>query len=174
MDILYTWIWICSTSVTCQIIVFASKPLLWNIKIVLVMNDRQRLIRREAFREESWKKIYYLSYGNGVEMRWLLPFMRWPTCRRRNFFGRNLLVLTLLLEINFVGCAREESRFPNSFRFSIHWLRLPNKWRLLFLDSWCPKEVSNQIFTAELNPSWTYLCWNAFVPLLVYWLCTHM
>ncbi|XP_042515537.1 28S ribosomal protein S29, mitochondrial [Macadamia integrifolia] len=37
---------------------------------------RQRLIRREAFSEEKWKKIYYLSNGNGSEMRWLLPFVR--------------------------------------------------------------------------------------------------
>ncbi|KAJ8559449.1 hypothetical protein K7X08_003507 [Anisodus acutangulus] len=37
---------------------------------------RQRLIQREAFTEESWKKIYYLSNGNGTEMRWLVPFMR--------------------------------------------------------------------------------------------------
>ncbi|XP_076911003.1 uncharacterized protein LOC143568839 [Bidens hawaiensis] len=37
---------------------------------------RQRLIRHEAFSEEGWKKLYYLSYGNGSEMRWLLPFMR--------------------------------------------------------------------------------------------------
>ncbi|KAG5524607.1 hypothetical protein RHGRI_031321 [Rhododendron griersonianum] len=37
---------------------------------------RQRLIRREAFSEEGWKKIFYLSNGNGSEMRWLLPFMR--------------------------------------------------------------------------------------------------
>ncbi|THG02636.1 hypothetical protein TEA_020747 [Camellia sinensis var. sinensis] len=37
---------------------------------------RQRLVRREAFSEEGWKKIFYLSNGNGSEMRWLLPFMR--------------------------------------------------------------------------------------------------
>ncbi|PON41841.1 Ribosomal protein [Parasponia andersonii] len=37
---------------------------------------RQRLARRESFSEESWKKIYYLSNGNGSEMRWLMPFMR--------------------------------------------------------------------------------------------------
>ncbi|PSS01265.1 28S ribosomal protein [Actinidia chinensis var. chinensis] len=37
---------------------------------------RQRLIRREAFSEEGWKKIFYLANGNGSEMRWLLPFMR--------------------------------------------------------------------------------------------------
>ncbi|XP_038992704.1 LOW QUALITY PROTEIN: 28S ribosomal protein S29, mitochondrial-like [Hibiscus syriacus] len=37
---------------------------------------RQRLIRREAFSEESWKKVYYLANGNGAEMRWLLPLMR--------------------------------------------------------------------------------------------------
>ncbi|KAF8402539.1 hypothetical protein HHK36_010624 [Tetracentron sinense] len=37
---------------------------------------RQRLIRREAFSEEKWKKIYYLSNGNGTEMRWLVPFIR--------------------------------------------------------------------------------------------------
>ncbi|XP_043724071.1 28S ribosomal protein S29, mitochondrial [Telopea speciosissima] len=37
---------------------------------------RQRLIRREAFSEEKWKKIYYLSNGNGSEMRWLVPFVR--------------------------------------------------------------------------------------------------
>ncbi|KAK8468632.1 hypothetical protein PHAVU_006G074900 [Phaseolus vulgaris] len=37
---------------------------------------RQRLIRREAFSEESWKKIYFLSNGNGTEIRGLVPFMR--------------------------------------------------------------------------------------------------
>ncbi|XP_048136317.1 uncharacterized protein LOC115745952 isoform X2 [Rhodamnia argentea] len=37
---------------------------------------RQRLARREAFSEESWKKVYYLSRGNGSEMRWLMPLMR--------------------------------------------------------------------------------------------------
>lgn len=36
---------------------------------------RQRLIRREAFSEENWKKVYYLSNGNGAEMRWLAPFL---------------------------------------------------------------------------------------------------
>ncbi|XP_072952437.1 uncharacterized protein [Typha angustifolia] len=36
---------------------------------------RQRLIRRETFSEERWKKIYYLSNGNGSEMRWLAPFV---------------------------------------------------------------------------------------------------
>ncbi|BAT88272.1 hypothetical protein VIGAN_05172900 [Vigna angularis var. angularis] len=37
---------------------------------------RQRLIRREAFSEENWKKIYFLSNGNGTEIRGLVPFMR--------------------------------------------------------------------------------------------------
>ncbi|KAF3454836.1 hypothetical protein FNV43_RR05284 [Rhamnella rubrinervis] len=37
---------------------------------------RQRLLRREVFSEESWKKVYYLSNGNGAEMRWLAPLMR--------------------------------------------------------------------------------------------------
>ncbi|KAJ1381262.1 Ribosomal protein S23/S29, mitochondrial [Sesbania bispinosa] len=37
---------------------------------------RQRLIRRESFSEENWKKIYFLCNGNGTEMRGLLPFMR--------------------------------------------------------------------------------------------------
>nr|XP_043635965.1 uncharacterized protein LOC122607114 [Erigeron canadensis] len=37
---------------------------------------RQRLVRREAFSDEGWKKLYYLANGNGSEMRWLLPFMR--------------------------------------------------------------------------------------------------
>lgn len=37
---------------------------------------RQRLVRREAFSDEGWKKIYYLANGNGSEMRWLFPFMR--------------------------------------------------------------------------------------------------
>ncbi|XP_021279296.1 28S ribosomal protein S29, mitochondrial [Herrania umbratica] len=37
---------------------------------------RQRLVRREAFSEENWKKVYYLSNGNGAEMRWLIPLMR--------------------------------------------------------------------------------------------------
>ncbi|OVA12682.1 Ribosomal protein S23/S29 [Macleaya cordata] len=37
---------------------------------------RQRLIRREAFSDEKWKKIFYLANGNGSEMRWLAPFIR--------------------------------------------------------------------------------------------------
>ncbi|KAK7305489.1 hypothetical protein VNO77_43395 [Canavalia gladiata] len=37
---------------------------------------RQRLIRREAFSEENWKKIYFLCNGNGTEIRGLVPFMR--------------------------------------------------------------------------------------------------
>lgn len=37
---------------------------------------RQRLIRHEAFSEDAWKKLFYLSNGNGGEMRWLVPFMR--------------------------------------------------------------------------------------------------
>lgn len=37
---------------------------------------RQRLIRREAFSEEKWKKMYFLSNGNGSEIRGLAPFMR--------------------------------------------------------------------------------------------------
>lgn len=36
---------------------------------------RQRLIRREVFTEEKWKKIYFLSNGNGSEMRWLAPLI---------------------------------------------------------------------------------------------------
>ncbi|KAG7946699.1 hypothetical protein I3843_14G054600 [Carya illinoinensis] len=37
---------------------------------------RQRLVNREVFSEENWKKVYYLSNGNGTEMRWLVPLMR--------------------------------------------------------------------------------------------------
>lgn len=37
---------------------------------------RQRLVKRDAFSEENWKKIFYLSNGNGTEMRYLVPFMR--------------------------------------------------------------------------------------------------
>jgi small subunit ribosomal protein S29 len=36
---------------------------------------RQKLIKREKFSEEKWKKMYYLSNGNGSEMRWLAPFI---------------------------------------------------------------------------------------------------
>ncbi|KAI5016553.1 uncharacterized protein LOC123431389 [Hordeum vulgare subsp. vulgare] len=36
---------------------------------------RQKIIRRESFSEEKWKKIYYLSNGNGSEMRWLAAFI---------------------------------------------------------------------------------------------------
>ncbi|ONM27500.1 mitochondrial 28S ribosomal protein S29-related [Zea mays] len=36
---------------------------------------RQKIIRRENFSEEKWKKIYYLSNGNGAEMRWLAAFV---------------------------------------------------------------------------------------------------
>ncbi|KAI4305368.1 hypothetical protein L6164_028738 [Bauhinia variegata] len=37
---------------------------------------RQRLINREVFSEEAWKKVYFLCNGNGAEMRTLAPFMR--------------------------------------------------------------------------------------------------
>ncbi|WCJ34819.1 mitochondrial 28S ribosomal protein S29-related [Euphorbia peplus] len=37
---------------------------------------RQRLVQREAFSDENWKKIYYLANGNGAEMRGLVPLMR--------------------------------------------------------------------------------------------------
>ncbi|KAH6814212.1 mitochondrial 28S ribosomal protein S29-like protein [Perilla frutescens var. frutescens] len=37
---------------------------------------RQRLVKHDAFSEENWKKIFYLSNGNGTEMRYLVPFMR--------------------------------------------------------------------------------------------------
>ncbi|OMO82941.1 Mitochondrial 28S ribosomal protein [Corchorus capsularis] len=37
---------------------------------------RQRLIQKEAFTEENWKKVYYVSNGNGSEIRWLVPLMR--------------------------------------------------------------------------------------------------
>ncbi|KAL2486243.1 mitochondrial 28S ribosomal protein S29-related [Abeliophyllum distichum] len=37
---------------------------------------RQRLVSHDAFSEVNWKKIYYLSNGNGTEMRYLVPFMR--------------------------------------------------------------------------------------------------
>ncbi|KAK9126778.1 hypothetical protein Scep_015624 [Stephania cephalantha] len=37
---------------------------------------RQRLIRRESFSDEKWKKIYFLANGNGAEMRCLAPFIR--------------------------------------------------------------------------------------------------
>ncbi|KAI4368930.1 hypothetical protein MLD38_017431 [Melastoma candidum] len=37
---------------------------------------RQRLVSREAFSEENWKKVYYLANGNGAEMRSLVPLMR--------------------------------------------------------------------------------------------------
>ncbi|KAF5470367.1 hypothetical protein F2P56_010886 [Juglans regia] len=40
---------------------------------------RQRLVNREVFSEENWKKVYYLSNGNGTEMRWLVPLMRQST-----------------------------------------------------------------------------------------------
>ncbi|KAG0451367.1 hypothetical protein HPP92_026488 [Vanilla planifolia] len=36
---------------------------------------RQNLIHHERFSDEKWKKIYYLSNGNGSEMRWLAPFI---------------------------------------------------------------------------------------------------
>ncbi|KAG6519466.1 uncharacterized protein LOC121967613 isoform X1 [Zingiber officinale] len=36
---------------------------------------RQRLIRRESFSDEKWKKVYYVANGNGSEMRWLVPFI---------------------------------------------------------------------------------------------------
>ncbi|XP_044495119.1 uncharacterized protein LOC123218023 isoform X2 [Mangifera indica] len=37
---------------------------------------RQRLVSREVFTEENWKKVYYISNGNGVEMRSLVPMMQ--------------------------------------------------------------------------------------------------
>lgn len=36
---------------------------------------RQRLMKPEKFSDDKWKKIYYLSNGNGSEMRWLAPFV---------------------------------------------------------------------------------------------------
>ncbi|GAB2214675.1 hypothetical protein Droror1_Dr00019035 [Drosera rotundifolia] len=42
---------------------------------VAIYYARQRLIRREVFSEEKWKKIFYLSNGNGAEMRWLAPLI---------------------------------------------------------------------------------------------------
>ncbi|XP_058083106.1 uncharacterized protein LOC131231042 [Magnolia sinica] len=36
---------------------------------------RQGLVNRDKFSEERWKKIYYLSNGNGSEMRFLVPFI---------------------------------------------------------------------------------------------------
>ncbi|KAL8122489.1 hypothetical protein AgCh_018998 [Apium graveolens] len=50
-----------------------------NVVLVKKSNGKwrmQRLIRREAFSEDGLKKLYYLSYGNGSELRWLAPFMR--------------------------------------------------------------------------------------------------
>lgn len=44
--------------------------------LFVLLIGRQRLLRREVFSEESWKKVYYLSNGNGSEMRWLAPLMR--------------------------------------------------------------------------------------------------
>ncbi|KAJ4719105.1 mitochondrial 28S ribosomal protein S29-related [Melia azedarach] len=37
---------------------------------------RQRLVSREVFSEDNWKKVYYLSNGNGEELRSLVPLMR--------------------------------------------------------------------------------------------------
>ncbi|KAL3850551.1 hypothetical protein ACJIZ3_012433 [Penstemon smallii] len=37
---------------------------------------RQRLVKKDAFTEDNWKKIFYLSNGNGSEIRHLVPFMR--------------------------------------------------------------------------------------------------
>ncbi|GKV20742.1 hypothetical protein SLEP1_g30824 [Rubroshorea leprosula] len=37
---------------------------------------RQRLVRREVFSDENWKKIYFLSNGNGSEIRSLVPLMQ--------------------------------------------------------------------------------------------------
>lgn len=36
---------------------------------------RQNLIHRDRFTEDKWKRIYYISNGNGSEMRWLAPFI---------------------------------------------------------------------------------------------------
>ena len=56
------------------IVAFSSVQFGFRLKFSVV--DRQRLIRREAFSEENWKKIYFLSNGNGTEIRGLVPFMR--------------------------------------------------------------------------------------------------
>lgn len=37
---------------------------------------RQRLVKRDSFSEDNWKKIFFLSNGNGTEFRYLVPFMR--------------------------------------------------------------------------------------------------
>lgn len=42
---------------------------------VFSVYDRQRLVSREVFSEENWKKVYYLANGNGAEMRMLVPLM---------------------------------------------------------------------------------------------------
>ncbi|CAI9778671.1 unnamed protein product [Fraxinus pennsylvanica] len=45
-------------------------------KVLATLDARRRLVSHDAFSEENWKKIYYLSNGNGMEMRYLVPFMR--------------------------------------------------------------------------------------------------
>ena len=47
------------------------------VNIFYCLCGRQRLVSRDEFSDEGWKKMYYLSGGNGTEMRWLMPFMQW-------------------------------------------------------------------------------------------------
>lgn len=49
--------------------------LLQTMNIANFLLARQKIIKRENFSEEKWKKIYYLSNGNGSEMRWLAAFI---------------------------------------------------------------------------------------------------
>lgn len=58
---------------------FSSGPCFRFLALFIVISGRQRLVQREVFSEENWKKVYYLSNGNGAEMRGLVPFMRQST-----------------------------------------------------------------------------------------------
>jgi hypothetical protein len=55
---------------------FSSGPMFRFSALFIVISGRQRLVNHEVFSEENWKKVYYLTNGNGAEMRGLVPFMQ--------------------------------------------------------------------------------------------------
>lgn len=59
-------------SIACILLAFGFLTL-----AIVAIGGRQRLVPRAAFSDDGWKKMYYLSHGNGAELRWLMPFMQW-------------------------------------------------------------------------------------------------
>uniref|UniRef100_A0A0D9WWM8 Small ribosomal subunit protein mS29 n=1 Tax=Leersia perrieri TaxID=77586 RepID=A0A0D9WWM8_9ORYZ len=58
---------------------------------------RQKIIRRENFSEEKWKKIYYLSNGNGSEMSFTyIDCVRFDGCQEKEHHFRTRLPFSFL------------------------------------------------------------------------------